>query len=197
MHLKSSEEAKTARPKNGRTRRARKLQRGGCQRLPRKQKTQRRLALWAALPSVIPGDTAGARDAGSDPPGRAPREGGVRGGGGWGDGGAAPAKARRCGAGSPAKPGAQEESRRSSPSRSTAPRSASKAAATAVRAVPQWPAPPPQSRTPPWPPLQTRALLTFHPGEGGGEGERRACGQSRAGHPRRRPEAGRGGAPSH
>lgn len=105
MHLKSSEAAKTARPKKGRTRRAGKLQRGGCQRLPKQQKTQHRLPLWAALPSVIPGDTAGARGAGSDPPGRAPRGEGVRGGGGWGGGGAAPAKARRCGAGSPAKPG--------------------------------------------------------------------------------------------
>ena len=95
----------------------------------------------------------------------------------------------------PSEAQAHEESRRSSPSWSTAPRSASKAAATAVLAVPRWPAPPPQSRSPPWPPLQTKARLTFHPGEGGGEGECRGCGQSRAGDPRPRPRGGQGRGP--
>lgn len=192
MHLKSSEEAKIARPKNERARRAGKVQRGGCLRLPRKQETQRRQALWAALSSVIPGDTAGTRDAGSDP-----RLGELRGEEefGGGDGGCSTGQRHGVRGRQPSEAQAHEESRRSSPSRSTAPRSASKAAATAVRAVPRWPAPPPQSRTPPWPPLQTKARLTFHPSEGGGEGERRGCGQSRAGDPSPRPRGGQGRGP--
>lgn len=97
----------------------------------------------------------------------------------------------------PSEAQAHKESRRSSPSRSTAPRSASKAAATAVRAVPRWPAPPPRSRAPPWPPLQTTARLTSHPGEGGGEGSAAAAANHEPGIQGPGPEAGRGGPRSH
>ena len=120
---------------------------------------------------------------------------GLQPGGRGGDGGCSTGQRHGVRGRQPSQAQAHEKSRRSSPSRSTAPRSASKASATAVRAVPRWPAPPPQSRTPPWPPLQTKALLTFHPSEGGGEGERRDCGQSRAGDPSPRPRGGQGRGP--
>lgn len=163
-----------------------------CQRLPKQQKTQHRLPLWAALPSVIPGDTAGARVLAPSPPGRAPRRSS---GCWWGrGGGAAPAKARRWGR-QPSEARAQERSvapHLHGPQRH-APRI--KSCGHRRRAVrsDQRRRPSPEPRR--WPPLhQTELFLTFHPGRRGGEGAAPAVITSRAS--RRRPRGGQGRGPA-
>ena len=210
MHLKSSGDAKTARPKNGRARRAGKPQRGGCQRLPRKQKTQRRRALWAALPSLIPGDTAGTRDAGSGSRlGELRREEEFAGGGGadWpgvdrggadpgalGALSAAPATASWCGADSPAKPRPTRSpvaphlhcpQRHAPHQRLRPPLSAPSRGGQRRR-----PGPEPRHGRPCRP-----ELADLSPRRRGRRGERRGCGQSRAGDPRPRPRGGQGRGP--
>lgn len=82
---------------------------------------------------------------------------------------------------------ARGEPRRSSPSGSTALRSASTAAATAAHAIRPQSEPPRCPRAPPLWPRLPGAPLTSHPAEGGGEGARRRFGQSRAGDRRPRP----------
>lgn len=82
---------------------------------------------------------------------------------------------------------ARGEPYRSSPSGSTALRSASAAAAIAGHAIRPQSETSRSTRAPPLSPGRTCALLTSHPAGGGGEGERQRFSQSRAGDHRPRP----------